>query len=288
MAREIGVLFDRAVRVPDPRPATSGARRGVLASVRVEAPDLCPRFTARVLTGVKVGPSPWWLRKRLETLGVRPISNVVDVTNYVMFESGQPLHAYDLARLGGRTLVPRRALAGETLRAINGKAYDLTSEMLVIADESGPVGPGRGDGGAGHRDRPGDDRGPPRGRPVRPAERPQDLEGPRPPERFELPVRAADRPRGDRVGQPPRRRTDPGDGGRDAPPGPDRRRHVGADRPPITLRLDQITRVLGIAVEPGEVRRILLALGLEADGGPPEAPRFRAPSWRSDLDARST
>ena len=70
-----------------------------MAGVTVEENELCPRFTARVVTGVKVGESPWWLRKRLETLGVRPISNVVDVTNYVMFECGQPLHAYDLDRL---------------------------------------------------------------------------------------------------------------------------------------------------------------------------------------------
>ena len=75
----------------------------------VEEADLCPRFTARVVTGVKVGESPWWLRKRLETIGVRPISNVVDVTNYVMFECGQPLHAYDLDRLAEHRLVVRRA-----------------------------------------------------------------------------------------------------------------------------------------------------------------------------------
>ena len=81
-------------------------------AIAVEAADLCPRFTARVISGVRVGESPWWLRKRLETIGVRPISNMVDVTNYVMFECGQPLHAYDLDRLAEHRLVVRLARAG--------------------------------------------------------------------------------------------------------------------------------------------------------------------------------
>src|SRR5438874_964558 len=98
VAREISVLFDTPLTVPDPRPAQTGDPVGTFAGVAVEAADLCPRFTARVVSGVSVGESPWWMRKRLETLGVRPISNVVDVTNYVMFEVGQPLHAYDLDR----------------------------------------------------------------------------------------------------------------------------------------------------------------------------------------------
>ena len=113
VAREIAVLFDRPL--PRPRPAAARPRAPPVETrtgVAVEAPDLCPRFTARVVSGVKVGESPWWLRKRLETLGVRPISNVVDVTNYVMFECGQPLHAYDLDRLAGRRLVVRRGRRG--------------------------------------------------------------------------------------------------------------------------------------------------------------------------------
>jgi phenylalanyl-tRNA synthetase beta chain len=140
VAREIGVLFDRKIRQPDPQPKTSGPAVETLAQIKIEATELCPRFTARIVTGVKVDESPWWIRKRLETLGVRPISNVVDVTNYVMFECGQPLHAYDLAKIDGSILIPRRARKGETLKAINGKSYDLTPEMLVIADASKPVG----------------------------------------------------------------------------------------------------------------------------------------------------
>ena len=92
-----------------------------------------------MISGAKTGESPWWLRKRLETIGVRPISNIVDVTNYVMFECGQPLHAYDLDRLAEQRLVVRRAKSGETLTAINNRVYELSPEMLVIADAS-PAG----------------------------------------------------------------------------------------------------------------------------------------------------
>ena len=109
VAREIGVLFDKPMRVPAARPTSSGPGVESRTAIAVEAGDLCPRFTARVVSGVRVGESPWWLRKRLETIGVRPISNIVNVTNYVMFECGQPLHAYDLDRLAEHRLVVRRA-----------------------------------------------------------------------------------------------------------------------------------------------------------------------------------
>ena len=126
-----------------------------------------------------VGESPWWLRKRLETLGVRPISNVVDVTNYVMFECGQPLHAYDLDRLAGRRLVVRRARAGETLTAINNKVYELTPEMLVIADAERPVGLAGVMGGLETEIGPGTTERPDRGRAVRRDVGPPDVAGPR-------------------------------------------------------------------------------------------------------------
>ncbi len=286
VAREIGVLFDRPSRLPDPRPAASGPSVETLARVRIEAPDLCPRFTARVVTGAKVGPSPWWLRKRLETLGVRPISNVVDVTNYVLFECGQPLHAYDLARLGGRIVVARRAAPGEKLRAINGKVYDLTPEMLVIADASMPVGLAGVMGGLDTEIGEGTTdilieaaRFDPMN--VRKTSRALGLHSDAS-YRFERPIdpevtewasrRAAELILATAGGTLHPGMIDAGGAG------------VESDRPAITLRLDQIARVLGIAVGPDEVRRILRALGLEADGGPPEAPRFRPPSWRSDLE----
>src|SRR6516164_11212947 len=140
VGREISVLFEKALRVPDPRPATAGKPVETQTHVAIDDPALCPRFTARVVSGVRVGESPWWLRKRLETIGVRPISNIVDVTNYVMFECGQPLHAYDLDRLAENRLVVRRARSGETLTAINGREYELGPQMLAIAEAARPVG----------------------------------------------------------------------------------------------------------------------------------------------------
>ncbi len=284
VAREIGVLFGRPARFPDPRPATAGVPVESVAQVRIEAPDLCPRFTARAITGVKVGPSPWWLRKRLETLGVRPISNVVDVTNYVMFECGQPLHAYDLARVDGRVLVPRLARKGETLKAINNATYELTPEMLVIADASRPVGLGGVMGGLDTEIGPATAevlieaaRFDPMN--IRRTSRALGLHSPSS-YRFERPIDPE-------VAEWAGRRCAElilATAGGTLHPGMIDAGRVEADRPPITLRLGQIARVLGIAIDPAEVSRILLALGLEDEGGPPEAPRFRAPSWRSDLD----
>ena len=141
IAREIAAVFDKAApREPNPRPREKGRGVDRAATVRVDHLELCPRFTARVVTGVKIADSPWRLKKRLETLGVRPINNIVDITNYVLFECGQPLHAYDLDLLKGRGLIVRKADKGETLKAINGKTYELDPEMLVIADFERPVG----------------------------------------------------------------------------------------------------------------------------------------------------
>ncbi|MBV9818737.1 MAG: phenylalanine--tRNA ligase subunit beta [Solirubrobacterales bacterium] len=109
------------------------------ARVTVECPDLCPRFTARVFEDVTVGPSPAWLKARLMAAGQRPISNVVDVTNYVMLLIGQPLHAFDLDRVAGGELVVRRARDGETVRTLDGQARTLTSDMVLIADDDGPT-----------------------------------------------------------------------------------------------------------------------------------------------------
>ena len=139
VAREVSVLFDQPLHLPDPRPATS--TRPVAAGVVVENlfPAACPCYTARVIRGVRVGPSPEWLVARLATIGVASVNNVVDVTNYVMFECGQPLHAFDLARLRGGRIVIRPARADEPFTAINHKTYVLSPEMCVIADAERPV-----------------------------------------------------------------------------------------------------------------------------------------------------
>lgn len=103
-------------------------------TVRIDDPEHCRRFTGAVIRGVEVGPSPDWLQARLRSIGARPINNVVDATNYVLFELGQPTHAYDLAELRGDVAVARRAWAGEEVRTLDGEEYTLTDEMLVIAD----------------------------------------------------------------------------------------------------------------------------------------------------------
>src|SRR5206468_3658599 len=108
-------------------------------SVSIEAPQLCPHYIARVIRNVRIGPSPDWMRRRLEAIGLRPINNVVDVTNYVMFELGQPLHAFDFDKLDGRRIVVRRAANGEKIVSIDGHTRTLTAGMLVIADASRPV-----------------------------------------------------------------------------------------------------------------------------------------------------
>jgi phenylalanyl-tRNA synthetase beta chain len=118
-------------------PGSEGATEGV--SIRVEDPDLCPRFTARVFEEVKIGPSPPWLKARLMASGQRPISNVVDITNYVMLLTGQPLHAFDLDQVAGHTLTVRRATAGEPVRTLDGQTRTLDDQMMLIADADGPT-----------------------------------------------------------------------------------------------------------------------------------------------------
>lgn len=107
-------------------------------SVKVENKKLCPRYTAVLIKGVKIAPSPWWMRKRLMAAGIRPICNVVDVTNYVMLETGAPLHAFDAKRIAGGIVV-RNAKSGERIQALDGNTYKLSPEMLVIADEKKPI-----------------------------------------------------------------------------------------------------------------------------------------------------
>ncbi|MGO9498456.1 MAG: phenylalanine--tRNA ligase subunit beta [Solirubrobacteraceae bacterium] len=109
------------------------------AQVVVECPDLCPRFTARVFEDVKIGPSPLWLKARLMAAGQRPISNVVDITNYVMLLTGQPLHAFDLDRVEGATLTVRRARDGEQIETLDGQTRTLDSDMVLIEDAAGPT-----------------------------------------------------------------------------------------------------------------------------------------------------
>lgn len=137
-AREVAALYERPFQAPGGKVAGTGAPEAGVR-VDVEAPDLCPRYVARIIRGVKIGPSPDWLRQRLEAVGLRSISNVVDVTNYVMFELGQPLHAFDLDLLEESRIVVRCARGGERITSIDGTELALQPEMLVIADGARPV-----------------------------------------------------------------------------------------------------------------------------------------------------
>jgi phenylalanyl-tRNA synthetase beta chain len=139
IAREISAVTGNPLRLPADTLPPAASEAGAPVEVRLEAPDLCPRYTARVLRGVKVGPSPDWLRSKLEKVGLRSINNVVDVTNFVMLETGQPLHAFDerwIARgADGRpSIVVRRAVEGEKFVTLDGREHVLTAENLVIAD----------------------------------------------------------------------------------------------------------------------------------------------------------
>ncbi len=134
IAQEVAALTDKVVHLPVDRYPESGTDVSQLASVEILAPGLCPRYCASVITGVKIAPSPRWMQERLLKAGMRPISNVVDVTNYVMLEYGQPLHAFDYHRVSRRRIVVRRAQQGERLLTLDGVQRELDSQMLVIAD----------------------------------------------------------------------------------------------------------------------------------------------------------
>ena len=134
IAREVSVIEKGRLSLPASDPPKTEGRAADFTSVEIKDPDLCPRYAARLVRGVKIGPSPDWLVKRLETIGQRPINNVADVTNYVLHELGQPLHAFDFEKLGGRRIVVRRANAGEKLKTLDGVERALSNDMLVIAD----------------------------------------------------------------------------------------------------------------------------------------------------------
>ncbi len=148
IAREVAVLFDRELKLPAARPKEAGPPVAELTKVSVGCPELCPRYTARVIRGLKVGESPPWLKRRLKTIGIGAINNVVDITNYVLMECGQPLHAFDFAKLAGHEIVVREPRRGEKLEAIDHKTYELEPGMCVIADAQRAVGIGGVMGGA--------------------------------------------------------------------------------------------------------------------------------------------
>ena len=148
VAHEVAALTGGSVAEPEVRYEETGAPVDDRVSISIADPDLCHRYTATVIDGVSIGPSPQWLQDRLNSAGLRPISNVVDVTNFVMLEYNQPLHAFDLDTVNDKTVIVRRARQGETLTTLDGVERKLTSENLVIADSSDPIGLGGVIGGA--------------------------------------------------------------------------------------------------------------------------------------------
>ena len=141
LARESAAAF--ALPMKHHEPTVKGSDAGSMyehLDVEVPAEDLCNRYSARMVANVKIGPSPKWMRQRLRANGVRPINNIVDITNYVMLEYGQPMHAFDYRYVSSGKIVVREATDGETLTTLDGNVRDLKPGMLVIADENKPIG----------------------------------------------------------------------------------------------------------------------------------------------------
>jgi phenylalanyl-tRNA synthetase beta chain len=285
IAREAAVLFGIPLSLPDSQPAQGKVPATELTKVSLECPELCYRYTARVIRGIKVQASPKWLIDRLATIGIAPINNVVDITNYVLMECGQPLHAFDFQRLDGHEIIVRQARKGERLEAINHKTYELEPGMCVIADRTRPVALGGVMGGANTE--------------VTAATKDVLIEAA---EFDPLSIRNTARKLALHSDSSYRfeRGLDPEgvdwasrracelilqiaggelaagvvDVGRKPPP-----------RAPIVFRLAQLKRILGIEVDAGEVRRILSALGVEQSTKAANANSIEAipPSWRRDL-----
>jgi len=283
VAREIGVLFDLPLTPPAAQPAATGPAVADQIQVRIDCPELCDRYTARVIRNVKIGPSPAWLANRLRTIGVAVINNVVDVSNYVMMECGQPLHAFDLAKLQGPQIIVRTAAAGEKFEAIDHNTYELQPGMCVIADARRAVALGGVMGGAetevsattsdllieAAEFAP---------LSIRRTARELNLHSPSS-YRFERTVDPAG------VDWASRRCCElilEVAGGELAAGVVDVGREIPAPQP-VTLRWSRLERILGIRVPQDEVRRILAALGnreLAADG---DKVQVIPPAWRRDL-----
>jgi len=139
VAREIGVVTGKKLKVPQVDLEYMENEASEFVSVSVSVPQLCNRYTARYIDGIKVGPSPEWMKQRLEAVGVRSVNNVVDATNYAMLESGQPPHAFDYDKLKGENIVVRKAIAGEKIVSIDSTKCELGEDMMVIADGETPI-----------------------------------------------------------------------------------------------------------------------------------------------------
>ncbi len=289
VAREIAVLYDLSLSLPDPDPTAAGPSADSGFSVTIDAPELCPRYTARIIRGVKIGESPQWMQDQLRTVFApvnkdwKPVNNVVDITNYVLMECGQPLHAFDLAKLQGNQIIVREAAEDEAFEAIDHHTYTLAPGMCVIADANRPVAIAGIMGGADSE--VGDDTvdiliesAAFSSMATRTTSRALNLHSPSS-YRFE---RALD-PEGiewaanracELILEHCGGTLDEGfinDGATTWQP------------EPVVMRLSQIERVLGISIDAEQVKRILLALGNTETTSDENSITVTPPTWRRDL-----
>lgn len=284
VAREAAVLYEQSLHVPDPQPQTSKDKTAEATSVDIECEDVCPRYIARVIRGVKIGPSPDWLRRRLTTLGIATINNVVDVTNYVLMECGQPLHAFDFDKLGEQRIVVRRAKKGEKIVAIDQREYELDPEMCIIADASRPVAIGGVMGGLETEIGNGTlnlliETAQFAPLSIRTTARKLGLHSDSS-YRFERGVDAL------QLDWASRRCCElilEVAGGELLEGSVQAGQAVSDERSPIPLRFAQVPRILGIDVPPSEAVKILNDLGFEQQSLDDAQGEFTPPSWRADL-----
>lgn len=284
VAREVSVLWGTPLRRPIIELDESATNVQDLVKVRIDCPELCSRYTARVLRDVPVGPSPDWLVQRLATLGIASISNIVDITNYVMMECGQPLHAFDLAKVQDGTVIIRHAAAREPFTAIDHHTYELEDRMCVIADASRPIALGGVMGGADTE--------------VTSATTDVLIESA---DFAALSIRATARAL--RLHSPSSYRFERGvdpqgidwasrracqliqqlGGGELAAGVVDVQANPAPAPKPVVLRFSQIKRVLGIELDRDHVLKILTDLGMESTTSDSLSATFIRPSWRRDL-----
>jgi phenylalanyl-tRNA synthetase beta chain len=286
IAREVAVLFDLPLTYSKAELPSGGSASAIrsITSVTVDCPDLCPRYSARVIRGVKIGAAPREIAARLQAIGQPVINNVVDITNYVLMECGQPLHAFDFGKLAGRRIIVRRATKGEPFQAIDHKTYALDSEMCVIADAEKAVAIGGVMGGADSEVSPTTNdvlieaaQFAPLS--IRSTARKLKLHSPSS-HRFE---RGTDPERVDWASRRACELILKYAGGELVEGVID----VGPPRAPrqaISLRLAQLKRIIGIEIPPAAVRRILAALGCREQSADETTVISVPPSWRRDLE----
>jgi len=283
VAREIAVLWDSELRIPKATPAESGGAVSDITKVTIDCPELCPRYSARVIRGIKVGESPAWLTCHLDAIGVGAVNNVVDISNFVLMECGQPLHTFDFGKLAGPEIRVRRASKEEKFIAIDHRTYTLDERMCVIADAEKVVALAGVMGGADTEVSMATtdiliesaDFDP---LTVRTAARKLNLHSPSS-YRFErgvdpIGVDWASRRCAELVldlagGELAEGVIEAGEG--------------RAQNEPVVLRLSQLERILGIKIDAAEVRRILTALGCNETAYDVAQVTTVPPSWRRDL-----